>query len=394
MGDIIQAIAGASKMIGNQVAMSAIHGTYGLKGSSGGPAGVNATGDEQKELDIMSNEVMLSALRSCGRVAVAVSEENDDAVVLRPLSEAARYAVVFDPVDGSSNIECSVSVGTIFGVFRIDDEVVAAGEAAFDPYRAVLRPGREMVAAGYVLYSTSTIFNFSVGAKEVRSFVLDPRYGGYIEDFGRSPLRLPDAPKKILSANGGNASSWDRPTAAFVEWCGRQEKPYTHRYIGSMVADVHRTMLYGGIFFYPADRKNKSGKLRLLYECSPMAYLVEAAGGSATVGGKRVLDLVPTKIHERSPIYIGCTRDVELLEHFFAAVPNEFVEQVKPDTSLPPLAAPKAASPLGEKKRIGGQFEAKAIRPTNVPSSRNADKLSTTVAAVASEGATPIHVAA
>lgn len=343
--------------------MCSIHGTYGLKGSSGGAAGVNATGDEQKELDIMANQVMFAALRSCGRVAVGVSEENEEVVILRPASESARYAVVFDPVDGSSNIECSVSVGTIFGVYRIDDLSESFGEA--EALAAVLRPGREMVAAGYILYSTSTFYNFSVGGKDVRSFVLDARFGEYVEDSLRSPLKLPEKPKRILSANGGNASNWNKPTAEFVAWAGRQETPYTHRYIGSMVADVHRTMLYGGIFFYPADRKSPNGKLRLLYECFPMAYLVEAAGGQATAGGTPILDLVPTQIHERSPIYIGSTRDVVVVDQIFAGVANEFVEKVAADATIPGTTPRAVTSPLGAKKRI--EACAVSARPANTP---------------------------
>jgi fructose-1,6-bisphosphatase I len=357
--------------------MCSIHGTYGLKGADGGAAGVNATGDEQKELDIMANEVMLAALRSCGHVSVAISEEDEEAVILRPASDSARYAVVFDPVDGSSNIECSVSVGTIFGVYRIDDVEEA------DPYKCVLRPGHEMVAAGYVLYSTATMFNFSVGGKDVRSFVLDPRFGEYVEDPHRSPLLLPEKPKKILSANSGNAGNWNKPTAEFVAWSARQEEPYTHRYIGSMVADVHRTMLYGGIFFYPADRKSPTGKLRLLYECFPMAYLVEAAGGQATAGGVRILDLVPTHIHERSPIYIGSTRDVEIVEQIFAAVPVEFVEKVNSDATIPgtytatttTTTTATIVSPLGHKKRIEVTGASRPVNKSAVdpPNSHTAD---------------------
>eukprot|EP00038_Savillea_parva_P006757 m.165629 g.165629 ORF g.165629 m.165629 type:complete len:449 (-) comp12586_c0_seq1:256-1602(-) len=356
IGEVLQAIGVASKEISDQVAMASIHGTYGLKGDSGGEHGVNATGDEQKELDIMSNEVMLSALRHSGHVTIAVSEENEEPVVLRPACDTARYAVVFDPVDGSSNIECSVSVGTIFGIYRIDN--VNDPELESNPASAVLRAGHEMVAAGYILYSTATFYNFSVGGKEVRSFVLDPRIGEYIQDALRSPLHLPKEPKRILSFNGGNAGNWNKPTSAFVEWAGRQAKAYSHRYIGSMVADVHRTMLYGGIFFYPADRKSPKGKLRLLYECFPMAYLVEASGGKASMGGKRILDLVPTEIHERCPIYIGSKRDVDVVDHIFQSIPNDFVDKIKPDATLPGYAVhatePQRApsSPLGAKARI------------------------------------------
>jgi fructose-1,6-bisphosphatase I len=349
IGDILGAIGSASKIIANQVAMSSIHGTYGLKGNGAG--GQNATGDDQKELDVMANEVMLAALRGCGRVCICVSEEDEEPVVMRAVSDQSRYAVVFDPVDGSSNIECSVSVGTIFGVYRIDETFGPLDEP--DAFSAVLRAGHEMVAAGYVLYSTSTMYNFSVGGQEVRSFVLDPRFGEYVEDPHRSPLRIPEKPKKIISVNSGNSPLWNLPTSEFVSWAGRQEKPYSHRYIGSMVADVHRTLLYGGIFLYPADHKSRNGKLRMLYECFPMAYLVEAAGGQATNGTTRILDLIPQKIHERSPIFIGCSRDVAVVENIFSRVPMHFACEVL-CKSVPVLALEDSAEKKKDATGKGG----------------------------------------
>ena len=219
------------------------------------------------------------------------------------------------------------------------------------------------------------------------------RYGEYVEDTLRSPLRMPTKPKKIVSVNGGNRATWDTATKEFVDWTAAEA--YSHRYIGSMVADVHRTLLYGGIFLYPADAKSKEGKLRMLYECFPMAYLTEAAGGSATNGTTRILDLVPTKIHQRSAIYIGCSRDVDTVQKTFvrvaAAEASLAAVAVRAEAEITGAAAvivedPAATtsstvasntSPLGAKRRIGGQENVSSPassamaegRPRNNPSS-------------------------
>ncbi|XP_071923565.1 fructose-1,6-bisphosphatase, cytosolic isoform X3 [Coffea arabica] len=240
----------------------------------------NVQGEEQKKLDVLSNEVFVKALVSSGRTCILVSEEDELAIVVEP-SKRGKYCVVFDPLDGSSNIDCGVSIGTIFGIYMIKDHSEPKLEDA-------LQPGKDMVAAGYCMYGSSCTI---------------PKKG------------------KIYSVNEGNARNWDAPTAKYVEKCkfpkdGSSAKSL--RYIGSMVADVHRTLLYGGIFLYPADKKSPNGKLRVLYEVFPMSFLMEQAGGQAFTGKERALDLVPKKIHERSPIFLGSYDDVEEIKALYA----------------------------------------------------------------------------
>ncbi|PPD87596.1 hypothetical protein GOBAR_DD15474 [Gossypium barbadense] len=239
-------------------------------------------GEEQKKLDVLSNEVFIKALVSSGRTCILVSEEDEDAIIVEP-SKCGRYCVVFDPLDGSSNIDCGVSIGTIFGIYMVKDD--------HEPTLAdVLQPGKQMVAAGYCMYGSSCTLVLSTG-KGVNGFTLDPSLGEFI--LTHPDIRIPKK-GKIYSVNEGNAKNWDGPTAKYVENCkfpkdGSPSKSL--RYIGSMVADVHRTLLYGGTFMYPADKKSPSGKLRVLYEVFPMSFLMENAGGQAFTGKQRVLTL-------------------------------------------------------------------------------------------------------
>lgn len=270
----------------------------------------NVQGEEQKKLDVLSNEVFIKALVSSGRTCILVSEEDEEATFVEP-SKRGRYCVVFDPLDGSSNIDCGVSIGTIFGIYMVKD----SHEPTLDD---VLKPGKKMVAAGYCMYGSSCTLVLSTG-RGVNGFTLDPSLGEFI-------LTHPDIkiPKKgrIYSVNEGNAKNWDSPTTKYVEKCKFPtdgSSPKSLRYIGSMVADVHRTLLYGGIFLYPGDKKSPSGKLRVLYEVFPMSFLMEQAGGQSFTGKQRALDLVPKKIHERSPIFLGSYDDVEEIKALYAA---------------------------------------------------------------------------
>ncbi|KAK8308810.1 hypothetical protein V6Z11_D02G085400 [Gossypium hirsutum] len=271
---------------------------------------INIQGEEQKKLDVLSNEVFIKALVSRGRTCILVSEEDEDAIIVEP-SKRGRYCVVFDPLDGSSNIDCGVSIGTIFGIYMVKDD--------HEPTLAdVLQPGKQMVAAGYCMYGSSCTLVLSTG-KGVNGFTLDPSLGEFI--LTHPDIRIPKK-GKIYSVNEGNAKNWDGPTAKYVENCkfpkdGSPSKSL--RYIGSMVADVHRTLLYGGTFMYPADKKSPSGKLRVLYEVFPMSFLMENAGGQAFTGKQRALDLVPTKIHDRSPIFLGSYDDIEEIKALYAA---------------------------------------------------------------------------
>ncbi|OMO77204.1 Fructose-1,6-bisphosphatase class 1/Sedoheputulose-1,7-bisphosphatase [Corchorus olitorius] len=308
----------------------------GLAGETNVQARIWA-GEEQKKLDVLSNEVFIKALVSSGRTCVLVSEEDEEATFVEQ-PKRGRYCVVFDPLDGSSNIDCGVSIGTIFGIYMVND----SHEPTLDD---VLQPGKNMLAAGYCMYGSSCTLVLSTG-EGVNGFTLDPSLGEFI--LTHPDIKIPKK-GKIYSVNEGNAKNWDGPTAKYVlisfsralfsaftsmqlphsflelryvEKCkfpkdGSSSKSL--RYIGSMVADVHRTLLYGGIFLYPADKKSPNGKLRVLYEVFPMSFLMEQAGGQAFTGKQRALDLVPNKIHERSPIFLGSYDDVEEIKALYAA---------------------------------------------------------------------------
>ncbi|KAJ6819939.1 uncharacterized protein M6B38_398520 [Iris pallida] len=268
----------------------------------------NVQGEEQKKLDVLSNEVFVKALTSSGRTCILVSEEDEEATFVDP-SLRGRYCVVFDPLDGSSNIDCGVSIGTIFGIYMVRDKNEAS---LYD----VLQPGNQMLAAGYCLYGSSCMLVLSTGSG-VNGFTLDPSLGEFI--LTHPDIKIPKK-GKIYSVNEGNAQNWDEPTSKYVENCKYPKdgsSPKSLRYVGSMVADVHRTLLYGGIFLYPADNKSPDGKLRVLYEVFPMSFLMEQAGGQAFTGKQRALDLVPTKIHQRSPIFLGSYDDVEEIKALY-----------------------------------------------------------------------------
>ncbi|CAD5190953.1 unnamed protein product [Musa acuminata subsp. malaccensis] len=267
-------------------------------------------GEEQKKLDVLSNQVFVKALISSGRTCVLVSEEDEEATFVDP-SLRGKYCVVFDPLDGSSNIDCGVSIGTIFGIYMVKDK----DNVSLDD---VLQPGKHMVAAGYCMYGSSCTLVLSTG-NGVNGFTLDPSLGEFM--LTHPDIKIPKR-GKLYSVNEGNAKNWDTPTAKFVEKCKFPKdgsSPKSLRYIGSMVADVHRTLLYGGIFLYPADKQSPNGKLRVLYEVFPMSFLMEQAGGQAFTGEQRALDLVPTKIHQRSPVFLGSYDDVEEIKALYAA---------------------------------------------------------------------------
>ncbi|XP_006645074.1 fructose-1,6-bisphosphatase, cytosolic [Oryza brachyantha] len=292
------------KFVASAVNKAGLAKLIGLAGET------NVQGEEQKKLDVLSNEVFVKALVSSGRTCILVSEEDEEATFVDPAMRG-KYCVCFDPLDGSSNIDCGVSIGTIFGIYMIKDKENATLEE-------VLQPGKNMVAAGYCMYGSSCTLVLSTG-NGVNGFTLDPSLGEFI--LTHPEIKVPKK-GKIYSVNEGNAKNWDEPTAKYVEKCKYPtdgSSPKSLRYVGSMVADVHRTFLYGGIFLYPADKKSPNGKLRVLYEVFPMSYLMEQAGGQSFTGKGRALDIVPTKIHERSPIFLGSYDDVEEIKALYAA---------------------------------------------------------------------------
>jgi len=301
-------LALACKATSRACAKAGIANLFGMAGEQ------NSSGDDQKKLDVLSNDIFVNALIKSGSCAVLVSEENEEPIIV-PGENSGRFCVAFDPLDGSSNIDCNVSTGTIFAVYeRISTGLVGS-------VSDILRTGNDIVAAGYCMYGAATELVMCFKQGKVERFALDPSLGEFIHT--HSDVQFPEGGgKKIYSCNEGNAPNWDDKIQASVAWF--KDNKYAARYVGSMVSDVHRTILYGGIFIYPADKKSPKGKLRVLYEGFPMALLVESAGGVASTGmfnGKvqRMLDLVPTDIHERCPVILGAPRDVELVLKRYAA---------------------------------------------------------------------------
>lgn len=305
---LMNAIATSCKLITSAVQRAGIASLYGLAGET------NSTGDDQKKLDVLANDMMINALVHSGVCSLLVSEENEEPIIV-PRAKAGKFCVAFDPLDGSSNIDCNVSVGTIFSVY---ERVPGSDGDVSD----ILRSGAHCVCAGYVAYSSAVEMVFTFRGGKVHGFCLDPTIGEFVHT--RVHMLFPkDGGKKIFSCNEGNSSKWDPAIKDAVEEFKDKENPYAARYVGSMVADIHRTILYGGIYLYPADAKSSKGKLRLLYEGIPMAMIIEQSGGIASTGmfeGKiqRVLDLVPEEIHSKCPIIMGGKRDVQVVYKHFA----------------------------------------------------------------------------
>merc|ERR1719223_140070 len=274
-------------------------------------------GEDQKKLDVITNDLLKRALRFTGKLGVLASEEEDEPVDLVGnaasntneviVEETDRYVVVFDPLDGSSNVDAGIPTGTIIGVYEHDENCFVEDEEQpnAECLANTLQPGTKLVAAAYCLYSSSTFFVLTLG-NGVYMFTLDEEIGEFV--LAKPNVMIPED-SSIISFNEANIEKWDEPMKNTVhswrEGTGKSGKRYSSRYIGSMVGDVHRTLLYGGIFGYPADGKNRNGKIRLLYEAAPMAYLVEQAGGLATTGKTRIMDLVPQNVHQRIPVILG-----------------------------------------------------------------------------------------
>uniref|UniRef100_A0A8D8X665 Fructose-1,6-bisphosphatase isozyme 2 n=1 Tax=Cacopsylla melanoneura TaxID=428564 RepID=A0A8D8X665_9HEMI len=298
---LLVSIQTAVKAISSAVRKAGIAHLYGIAGN------INVQGEEVKKLDVLSNELFVNMLTSSYSTCLLVSEENESALEIE-VSKQGKYIVCFDPLDGSSNIDCLVSIGSIFSIFKKQHDGPATPQDA-------LQKGSEMVAGVYALYGSATMVVLSVGKGQgVHGFMLDPAIGEFV--LSDHNIRIP-ARGKIYSINEGYTSLWDNAIKEYVDKKKNPAngKPYGARYIGSMVADVHRTLKYGGIFMYPATKDAPKGKLRLMYEGNPMAYIVREAGGIASNGDQDILDIQPTGIHQRSPIFLGSSEDVgELLE--------------------------------------------------------------------------------
>jgi fructose-1,6-bisphosphatase I len=272
----------------------------------------NTSGDEVKKLDEFADETVFKAMDHGGHLCVMASEEHEDLLHIPANYPAGKYVLLYDPLDGSGNIDANVTIGTIFSVYR---RVTAAGPGTIED---VLQPGFRQVAAGYILFGSSMMFVYTTG-HGVHGFTLDPTVGEFL--LSHENIRIPKR-GHIYSTNEGNVGRWTPRMQAYIRWLKEEDKadgrPYSLRYIGSLVADVHRTLLYGGVYFYPGDTKNPDGKLRLMYENNPLAFIVEQAGGKSSNGVTRTLDLMPTSLHQRMPLYIGSEEDVTIAEEFLA----------------------------------------------------------------------------
>ena len=297
---VLNALTLSIRIIHNRVRAAGLAGMLGYTGET------NVQGEEDQKLDTFANDVLCTVLERSGRCAMVASEELERA---RVISETGKYVVCFDPLDGSSNIDVNISIGTIFAVLRAQS---VAGHLTEGP----LQPGHKIVAAGYSVYGSATTLVLSTG-DGVHGFTLDPGVGEFF--LSHPDIRCPEK-GNTYSINEGNYSRWDEGVKKWSRWIKEENKaegrPYGHRYVGSLVADAHRTLLKGGIFAYPADKKNLGGKLRLLYEANPMAYIFEQAGGAATNGVDSILRLEPKTVHDRTPLVLGSKHDVAVYREF------------------------------------------------------------------------------
>lgn len=291
---ILSALSISAKIIADKVRRARLENVLGSVGKE------NVQGEVQQKLDVIANDVLLATLSGREAVAIVASEENEEPVILREESQGAhRYCVLFDPLDGSSNLDICGGVGTIFSILAHDDRSSSARNS-------LLQPGVKQVAAGYVLYGSSTVFVLTCGSG-VDMFVLDPSIGAFMRV--ERKLRIPSG-NKTYSANEGNRRSFPAGYQRYLDWA--QDNGYSSRYVGAMVADVHRILLKGGVFLYPPTAKSPEGKLRLMYEANPMAFIIEQAGGKTLAApGRRVLEIEPTDIHQRTPVILGAADQVD-----------------------------------------------------------------------------------
>jgi fructose-1,6-bisphosphatase I len=297
LSNLLYDIALASKIIAAAIRRAGLVNILGTVGSQ------NVQGEEQQKLDVFANETIKNCLKHTGRVCAMGSEEDKDIIPVPPEYSAGKYAVLFDPLDGSSNIDVNSAVGTIFSIYR---RVSMHGRGTSAD---VLQPGCRQVAAGYVMYGSSTMLVYTTG-QGAHGFTLDPTIGEFLLSH---PRIITPRVGTYYSVNESNFERWDKGMQAAVRGLKGAVPgvaPKNSRYMGSLVGDFHRNLIAGGIFLYPADTKNVHGKLRLLYEASPMAFIAEQAEGSATDGVQRILDIVPTELHQRTPLVIGSREDV------------------------------------------------------------------------------------
>lgn len=302
---LIRSLRLAAKVVNHEVNKAGLVDILGLQGDT------NIQGEDQQKLDVYANETFIQTLINREIVCGIASEENDDFINISGKNNDNRnkYVVLMDPLDGSSNIDVNVSVGTIFSIYR---RVTPIGTPVTK--EDFLQPGNKQVAAGYIIYGTSTMLVYTTGCG-VNGFTLNPALGSWY--LSHPDIKFPEN-GSIYSINEGNYVHFSTGVKKYIKYCQeeKEDRPYTSRYIGSMVSDIHRNMIKGGIFIYPKSSKANNGKLRLLYECNPMAYIVEQAGGKATDGFTRIMDIKPKELHERAPFFCGSKNMVDKAEEF------------------------------------------------------------------------------
>jgi fructose-1,6-bisphosphatase I len=294
----------AFKIIWREVSKAGLVNILGMTGTE------NIHGDKVKKLDVFADEKIYQAMDHGGYLCVMASEENEDVLHIPEQYPTGKYVLLYDPLDGSSNIDVNVNIGTIFSIYR---RVTPKGQGTLED---CLQPGYKQIAAGYALYGSSTMLVYTTG-DGVHGFTFDPSIGEFL--LSHQNITMPKR-GKIYSVNEGNYRYWFDGVKKYVKYLQEEDKatnrPYSGRYIGSMVADIHRTLMYGGIFMYPGDTKHPDGKLRLMYECNPVSFIIEQAGGKASTGVKRMLDIRPESLHQRVPIFAGSEEDVSTAEEF------------------------------------------------------------------------------
>jgi fructose-1,6-bisphosphatase I len=297
LSGLLYDIALAAKMIANKVRMA------GLADIIGATEHENVQGEIQQKLDVLANDMIIKALDHSGRLCAMASEEEPDIIQIPDNFRCGKYCLLFDPLDGSSNIDVNVPVGTIFSVLR---KITRGARGEMED---MLQPGRRQVAAGYVIYGSSTMMVYTTG-QGVHGFTLDPQIGEFL--LSHPNIAIPEH-GRYLSVNDSYEQVWDEDVRALMRryrGLDGEREPMSVRYVGSLVADFHRNLLGGGLFAYPANEKNPRGKLRLLYEANPLAFIVEQAGGLASNGNIRILDVEPSELHQRTPLFIGSKKDV------------------------------------------------------------------------------------
>ncbi len=307
LSDILYTMALAGKLIAREVSKAGLVDILGMTGDT------NVHGEAVKKLDEFADDVIFAAFDHTGLLCCMASEEHEAVRDIPQKFPTGKYSLLYDPLDGSSNIDANVSIGTIFSVHNKVSEVARGCE------EDCLQKGENQVAAGYILYGSSTMLVYTTGSG-VHGFTLDPSIGEFL--LSHPNITIPKPGRRIYSVNESYYAGWSSGQKRLVDHLkaldGGNGDAFSSRYIGSMVADLHRTLLYGGLFMYPADSESPKGKLRLLYEGSPMAMIVEQAGGRATDGERRLMEIEPTSLHQRTPVYIGSTEYVDLAEEFLS----------------------------------------------------------------------------